>query len=418
MTFETLDFLTDASILGDPTEYYDYLRECPVRHVAPHGIVAISGYDEAVWVWRHQEGYSMCNSASGPFPPLPVEPGMDDVSDLIEEHRHTFPLSEHMATFDPPRHTDHRGLLMRLITPRRLEDSEDFFWTLADRLIDQFHSSGRCDFVADYSYPYALLSIAYVLGVPEEDHAEFLGELRSYQAGAIDRQLQGNPFDFMEPLFLRYVEDRREYPQDDVITKLALATFPDGTLPEPMDVVRIAVFLFAAGQGTTAHLMGNMLRHLAERPDLQEQVRQDRELVMPFVEETLRMDSPTKAVFRLARQTHDLAGCPVQAGESIMLMPGAANRDERRFPNPDEFRLDRDNVRDHVSFGRGIHACPGGPLVRQETRVSLNRLLDRLGDIRISEDHHGPAGDRSFDWKPSFMLRGLEALHLEFTPIG
>ena len=359
----------------------------------------------------------MCNSASGPFPKLPVPPDMDDVSDLIEEYRDKFPISEHMATFDPPKHTDHRGLLMRLITPRRLEDSEQFFWELADRLIDEFHASGRCEFVADYSYPYALLSIAHVLGVPEEDHPQFLNELRSYQAGAIDKQMQGNPFEFMDPVFLHYVEDRRKNPQDDVITKLATATFPDGSLPEAMDVVRIAVFLFAAGQGTTAHLMGNMLRHLAERPDLQEMVRDDRELVGQFVEETLRLDSPTKAVFRMARQTHDLAGCPVKAGESIMLMPGAVNRDERRFPDPAEFRIDRDNVRDHVAFGRGIHACPGGPLVRAETRVSLNRILDRLGDIRISEAHHGPAGEREFDWKPSFMLRGLNQLHLEFTPL-
>jgi cytochrome P450 len=417
MSFETLDFLTDASILADPTPYYDYLRECPVRHVPPHGVVAVSGYDEAVSVWRHQETYSMCNSASGPFPGLPVEPGMDDVTDLIEEHRHRYPLSEHMATFDPPKHTDHRALLMRLITPRRLADSEEFFWGLADRLIDGFHASGRCEFVAEYSYPYALLSIAYVLGVPEEDHPKFLHELRSYQAGSIDRRVQGNPFDFMDPLFLHYVEDRRKSPQDDVITKLAAATFPDGTLPEAMDIVRIAVFLFAAGQGTTAHLMGMMLRYLAERPDLQAMVREDRELVAPFVEETLRLDSPTKAVFRLARQTHELEGCPVKAGESIMLMPGAANRDARHFPRPDEFLIDRPNVRDHVAFGRGIHACPGGPLVRAETRVSLNRLLDRLGDIRIADAHHGADGERHYDWKPSFMLRGLTELNLEFTPL-
>jgi cytochrome P450 len=417
MSFETLDFLTDASILADPTPYYDYLRECPVRHVPPHGVVAITGYDEAVWVWRHQDAYSMCNSASGPFPGLPVGPDTDDVTDLIEEHRHEFPLSEHITTFDPPKHTDHRALLMRLITPRRLEDSEQYMWRLADRLIDQFHAAGRCDFVGDYAYPYALLSIANVLGVPEEDHALFLGELRAYQAGSLDKPLEGNPFAFMDPLFLHYVEDRRKVPQEDVITKLATATFPDGTLPDAMDVVRIAVFLFAAGQGTTAHLMGMMLRHLAERPDLQAMVREDRELVESFVEETLRMDSPTKAVFRMARQSHELEGCPVKAGDSIMLMPGAANRDERRFPQPDEFRIDRANVKDHVAFGRGIHACPGGPLVRTETRISLNRLLDRLGDIRISEAHHGPVGERHYDWKPSFMLRGLTALHLEFTPL-
>jgi cytochrome P450 len=199
---------------------------------------------------------------------------------------------------------------------------------------------------------------------------------------------------------------------------MATAAFPDGTLPEPIDVVRIAVFLFAAGQGTTAHLMGMMLRHLAERPDLQAMVRDDRDLVMPFIEETLRFDSPTKALFRMARRSHDLDGCPVAAGEAIMIMPGAANRDERRFERPDEFRIDRPNTREHVAFGRGIHACPGGALARAEARISLNQLLDRLGDLRIAARHHGSAGDRHYDWKPSFLLRGLETLHLEFTPLA
>jgi cytochrome P450 len=417
MSFETLDFLTDSSILEDPSPYYAYLRECPVRHVPPHGAVAVTGYDELVAVFRDTDLYSMCNTASGPVPSLPVPADTDDVSDLIEEHRQMFPLSEHFATFDPPKHGDHRALLARFMTPRRLEDSEPFMWALADRLIDQFHRRGRCEFISEYAYPYALLSIANLLGVPEEDHGRFLGELRAYQAGSLDKPVQGNPFAFMDPLFLDYVEDRRQNPRDDVITKMATATFPDGTLPDAMDVVNMAVFLFASGQGTTAHLMGMMLRHLAERPDLQETVRGDRGYVMPFVEETLRVDSPTKVLFLMARRSHELAGCPVQAGGTIMAMPGAANRDGRHFEDPDEFRLDRANVREHVAFGRGEHACPGGSLVRAETRISLNRWLDRLGDIRISEEHHGPPGDRRYDWKPSFMLRGLEALHIEFTPL-
>jgi cytochrome P450 len=161
-----------------------------------------------------------------------------------------------------------------------------------------------------------------------------------------------------------------------------------------------------------------MLRHLGERPDLQAMVRDDRALVMPFIEETLRFDSPTKSLFRMARRTHELNGCPVAAGEAIMIMPGAANRDERRFERPDEFRIDRPNVREHVAFGRGIHACPGGALARAEARISLNRLLDRLGDIRISEARHGAAGDRHYEWKPSFLLRGMERLYVEFTPLA
>ncbi len=417
MSFDTLDFLTDASILDDPAPYYEYLRKCPVQHVPPHGVVAVTGYDEVVAVWRDPDAYSSVNSSSGPFPRLPAEPGADDVTELIEAHRHEFPISEHITSFDPPKHTQHRALLMRLMTPKRLEDSEPFMRGLADRLIDGFHATGRCEFVSEYAYPYALLSIANLLGVPERDHTRFLDELLAYQAGSLEQPLQGNPFAFMEPIFLDYVEDRREHPQTDVITRMATATLPDGTLPEPIDVVRIAVFLFAAGQGTTAHLMGMMLRHLAERPELQARVRIDRDLVLPFIEETLRFDSPTKSLFRMVRRSHELDGCPVTAGETVMVMPGAANRDERRFDRPDEFRVDRPNVREHVAFGRGIHACPGGSLARAEARISLNRLLDRLGDLRISEAEHGTADNRHYDWKPSFLLRGLEALHLEFMPL-
>ena len=215
-----------------------------------------------------------------------------------------------------------------------------------------------------------------------------------------------------------YVDDRRRAPRDDVLTKLAQATFPDGSMPEAIDVVRIAAFLFAAGQGTTSHLTSSLLQRLAERPDLQALLRADRERVAPFIEETLRLESPTKATFRLARRSTELGGVAISAGTTLMIMPGAINRDERHFEAPADLRVDRANTRDHVAFGRGIHACPGQALARAETRVTINRLLDRLGDIRISEEEHGAAADRHYHYNPSFMLRGLQSLHLEFTPAG
>jgi cytochrome P450 len=97
-------------------------------------------------------------------------------------------------------------------------------------------------------------------------------------------------------------------------------------------------------------------------------------------------------------------------------MPGAANRDERRFDAPDDFRLDRQNAREHIAFGRGTHACPGGALARTEARISIERLLNRLGDIRMAENNNGPL-DRPFNYETSFMLRGLSALRLEFTAL-
>jgi cytochrome P450 len=158
------------------------------------------------------------------------------------------------------------------------------------------------------------------------------------------------------------------------------------------------------------------MKTLAERPGLQEELRADRSLIGPFIEEMLRLESPVKTNFRLARRTTTIGGERVPAGRSVLVMVGAANRDPRRFDGPAELRLDRPNLGEHVAFGRGIHACPGAPLARVEARISLERLLDRLRDIRIDEALHGPGPDRRYEWEPTFLLRRLKSLHLRFDP--
>ena len=179
-----------------------------------------------------------------------------------------------------------------------------------------------------------------------------------------------------------------------------------------------ATFLFAAGQETVVKLLGSSVRILAERPDLQAQLRENPKLAGAFVEECLRMESPTKVDFRLARKTTTLGGVPIKAGSILMLCLGAANRDPRKFENPDEFRLDRKNVREHIAFGRGIHTCVGAPLARVEAQVTLNRMLTRMADIAIDGARHGPAGDRTYRYEPTFLLRGLSDLYITFKPVA
>jgi cytochrome P450 len=183
-------------------------------------------------------------------------------------------------------------------------------------------------------------------------------------------------------------------------------------------VVRTATFLFGAGQETTAKLLSAALRVLGDRPDIQQRLRDDRSLIPIFIEECLRMDSPVKSVFRMARKSTQLGNTPVPAGTTVMVSPGAANRDPRRFENPHEFALDRRNVREHLAFSRGIHSCPGAPLARVEGRVSIERILDRMADIGISEEAHGPVDDRRYTYEPTFILRGLTELNIEFKPVG
>jgi cytochrome P450 len=420
----TIDFFSDESLVEDPYPYFDQLRSaCPVLRLPHLGVVAVTGYDEATEVYRDTDTFSSCNSVVGPFAAFPVPLEGDDVSEVVDRYRDQLPMHEHMVTMDPPAHTRERALLMRLITPKRLKDNEAFMWRLADRQLDEFVADGRCEFIGAYAQPFALLVVADLLGVPEEDHQRFREGFGLSAApgeiGAGERpEADLNPLAWLDEWFARYVEDRRREPRKDVLTQMALATYPDGTTPDVTSVVRTATFLFAAGQETTARLLASALKHLAEHPALQDELRADRERIPGFIEEALRLESPVKADFRLARRSTTVGGVGVAAGTPVMLLNGAANRDPGRFECPADFRVDRPNAGAHIAFGRGVHSCPGGPLARAEARVSLERILDRVRDIRLSEEHHGPAGARRFSYEPTWILRGLTKLYLEFTPLA
>ena len=356
--FDAIDFFRDDSLIADPYPYFDHLRtECPVRRESHHDVVMVTGYDEAVAVYNDTATFSSCNCVTGPFPGFPVALEGDDVSDLIEQHRDSLPMSDQIITFDPPRHTDHRALLMRLITPKRLSENEEFMWRLADRQIDQFLAHGSCEFIKEFASPFAMLVIADLLGVPESDHELFVMMLQRDSDHALgstgDDTMALNPLEFLYQQFTRYVEERRREPRDDVLTGLAAATFPDGSTPEPIEVARLASNLFAAGQETTVRLLGAALQLMGERPELQQLLRDERARIPNFVEETLRIESPVKGDFRLSRVPTTVGGVDLPAGTTVMVLNGAANRDPNRFEHPDAFDVDRANARQHLSFGRG-----------------------------------------------------------------
>ncbi|WP_109530317.1 MULTISPECIES: cytochrome P450 [Nocardia] len=412
--FESVDYFTDQSLIPDPYPYFDYLRDrCPVLPDGPAGVVAITGHQEALAVYR-DPAMSSANAVVGPFAPLPFTPEGDDISDLLEEHRGSIPMAEHVVTMDADQHWRTRALLSSLLTPKRLRENEDFMLELADRQLDSFLAAGRVEFMSGYAKPFSTLVIADLLGVPTEDHEEFRRALSDQIAGRLDGELAFNPLEWLEQKFTDYITTRRETPRSDVLTQLALAQYPDGSTPEVDEVVKLATFLFAAGQETTTKLLSAGIRNLAEQSDLQTRIRGDRTLIPSFLEETLRLESPVKSHFRLARTTTSVGDCPISAGATVMLLPGASNRDPRKFPNPNDFQVDRRNVREHVAFGRGAHTCPGAPLARTEGRISMNRILDRMANIRIDETRHGIAENRTYQYEPTFVMRGLSELHIEF----
>jgi cytochrome P450 len=430
---DAADFFRGNELIDDPYPYYEHLRtQCPVSREPHHEVLMVTGYDEAVAIYNDPATFSSCNSVTGPFPGFPVPlTGPDiaagDVRALIDAHRDELPFSDQLPTFDPPKHTDHRALLMRLITPKRLKENEEFMWRLADRQIDEFLASseeeaGDREFIARYAQPFAMLVVADLLGVPERDHELFreglaVGRKHTGSVGSLDDDgLKHSPLEFLYEQFTRYIENRRREPRDDVMTGLASAKFPDGSTPDVIDVVRIAANLFAAGQETSVRMLAAAVQLIAERPDLQQQLRTERSLVPNFVEETLRIESPVKGDFRLSRVAATVGGVDVAAGTTLMLVNAAANRDPRRYECPADFDATRANARTHLAFGHGAHTCPGAPLARAEGRVSIERLLDRTRGIRIDEAVHGPEGARRYEYAPTYILRGLRRLHLAIDP--
>jgi len=418
---DEIDFFRSGAVLANPYPYYEQLRDaCPVYREPHEGVVMITGYDEALEIYRDIETFSAANSVTGPFPGFSVPLEGDDVTELIEKHRDELPFSDQLPTFDPPKHTAHRGLTLRLLTPRRLKENEVAIWRLADRQLDEFIANGRCELISDFAQPFAMLVIADLLGVPDEDQPGFrdtLARTTGFGTGE-DKMMAHTPLEFLYERFGAYVEDRRRIPREDILTRMAQATFPDGSIPEVMDVVRVAANLFAAGQETTVRLLGAALRFLAEDPDLQQSLRADHDRIPNFIEEALRLESPIKGDFRVSRVPTKVGGVELPAGTTVMLLNGAANRDPRRFTDrPNELVPDRGNAREHLAFGHGAHFCPGATLARTEGKVAVQRFLERTSDIRISEEKHGPAGERRFRYVPTYMLRGVQELHLEFDPV-
>ncbi|HAG94451.1 MULTISPECIES: cytochrome P450 [unclassified Ketobacter] len=421
--FDTVDFYTDKELVENPYPYFEYLRsQGPIARLPQRNVLAVTGYAEALEIVNDPKTFSSANSATGPIPELPFEPEGDDIQEQLDAHRDEMLATGLVVAKDGKEHADHRSLMMNLFTPTRLKANEEYMWNLTDTLIGNFVDQGHCDLITDYATPFATLVIADLLGIPENDRITFceklgpppgaVGEDVSYE----DSQVLGMSFLF--EYFGEYLAERRENSKGDILSQFAQAKFPDGSTPEVGDLVWISAFLFGAGQDTTARLLGACLRTLCEIPELQEQVRNDRSLIPAFIDEVVRYDGPVKCAHRLAVKTTTIGGVEIKAGTHIALLYGACNRDPREFEAPDQVILNRPNARKHLGFGRGVHTCAGMPLAKAEVTASLNRILDRMKDIKLSEEHHGQPGKQRFTYEPIYTLRALKNLHIEFTPVS
>lgn len=416
--YETADVFTDEDLIEDPYSYFEFLRaKGPVTRLPTRNVVAVTGYEEGLAVFRDDEHFSAINTTSGPFLPLQLDPARD-VDEQLAQCRLDNPFSATIINFDLPEHNRSKAILNGIITPARLKENEAFMTELADRMIDEFIDRGSFEVVSEYGQPFAQLVIADLLGVPEEDHARFrtmIGkpdQMPGTLKGEFD--FTNNPLMGIGMTFFGYIMDRRANPRGDVLTRLAQQTLDDGSLPDPMEVVAVSTFLFGAGQDTTVQLFAGMMRYLDEYPELEARLRADRSKIPDFVEEVLRLQGTTKSTFRFVRRPVTVGGVDMEPGTHVMLHFSAMNRDPRKFENPTAFDIDRKNVRTHVAFGRGLHACAGAPLARAEAVVTLNRMFDRIGNFRLDDERHGPRGSRRFDYLQNYSLRGVTEMHCRF----
>jgi cytochrome P450 len=421
--WQTTDFFFDQSLVEDPYPYFEALRsECPVLMLPHLGVVAVTGYDETTEVYRDNETFSSCNSVIGPFATFPVPLEGDDVGDIVDRYRDQLPMHEHMVTMDPPDHTRERGLLMRLITPKRLKDNEAFVWRLADEQLDQFLGDGQCEFISAYTQPFAMLVVADLLGVPEKDHLRFregFGLSRSPgEVGAGEEGSPGeNPLAWLDEWFSEYIEDRRRQPRKDVLTDLALATYADGTTPEVSSVVRTATFLFAAGQETSARLLAAALKHLAEHPELQDELRADSTLD-PRLPRGGAADrepgegrlpyGPAHHFDRRCRDRRRHTGhAPQRRGQprpAAVRVPGRVPRRPRQRPVPRRLR----------AGGALVPGRPPGARRGTDQHRAHSRPHPEHPTLRGAS---WAPGARRFQYEPTWILRGLSKLYLEFDAV-
>jgi len=315
-------------------------------------------------------------------------------------------IDNHMLNRDGDDHRRLRRLVTKAFTPKVVEQLRPRIQTIADELLDAVEARGSMDLSAEYAFALPITVIAELLGVPNADHGRFKEWSDAIITPAIGPEALERFFGQMGE-FVAYLTDlfaaRRADPQDDLVSVLLAARDASDALTEE-EVFGTVVLLIVAGHETTVGLIGNAVLSLLAHPEQLERVRADPSLIPAAVEEVLRYEGPVeRTINRWAATDVELGGHTIRRGEIVIAILGAADRDPRRFPDPDRFDVQREDTR-HVAFGRGSHYCLGAPLARLEAEIALETLFRRLPGLRLD------VAPDELEWRATPTFRRLETL--------
>lgn len=416
MTVESksLDDLTiaDPTVQQCPYPYYKAMHDQEAVHYdAKTDLWMIADYDLAVEALTNWEVFSseidMRTDVGGPD---------TSESDALFE-KDGYVVNDVLSQVDPPSHTFYRKLVDRTFTGPIVRRMEDYLTDHTEKLIDGFIDKGHCDFFTAFAVPLPLGVIADQLGAPQSD----IGKFKIWTDAIIEtlgimltpeRKLECTRLiiDYQH-YFVDRIAEKKANPGTDILSELVVATHEDGKPLSTEDLLAVIQQLLVAGNETTRNHLAKSLLLLIEHPDQQQMLRDDLSLVHNFVEESLRLESPVQGLFRTATQDTVLGQYKIPKGAKIYVAYGAANRDDKKFPDAATLDVTRKNANRHLAFSHGIHRCIGQMLARKELEVAITALLRRLDNIALDPSQPAP------EHAPSFILRGLTTLHITFDAI-
>jgi cytochrome P450 len=404
--------LMDPAIQESPFAYYDALLEqAPVYFMPEIGAYVISKYKDIQFVVAHPEIWSI-DMRSLPAAQLIKHPS---ARKILEDEG--FPRDTKFTT-DPPVHTHYRVAVRNAFSPARVAAQAAFIQATVDELIDGMRGKTECEFMRQFCWTLPMRVITNLLGVPYED-ADLIKHWSDVWVEPLTYGLTEEREIFvareevaLQRYILKHLDDKRRNPGSDVLTDMLNARMADGR-PLPLsEIVGLSEHLIVGGHETATSALGAGMAILAQNPEIAAELRADPDLVENFVEEVLRVESPSQGFFRLAVRDHVLRGVTIPEGAMVHLRFAAANRDPEQFPEPAKFDPRRANSKTHLAFSQGVHHCIGSPYARLELKTAFRSLLAAFDDIRLTP------GKERLEHLPGLSLRTLRALNMSYRPRG